>query len=124
MNKLGLLLIFVLALITSACAGNAQAMEVSKPIADDRAAEVFVSGSKNSGSYSGDDVYDPAAGTRFKSILKRLFFNKNGDSYSGDDVYDPAAGAKFEGFLTQHFLNKSGGNYSGDDAYDPATGAK
>ena len=42
MNKLSIISIFLMALITSACASNALAMEGSKPLSDYSAEEVLV----------------------------------------------------------------------------------
>jgi hypothetical protein len=62
-------------------------------------------------SYSGDDLYDPAAGG-FPELYASV-----AASFSGDDAYDLAAGANPErGAL----LFAAG--FSGDDPYDPAAG--
>ena len=88
-------------------------------------------------SYSGDDAYDLAAGSR-----PALFVRPDAISYSGDDLYDPAAGGNparaarsaptshsgddaydlAAGSLPALFVRPAGASYSGDDAYDPAAG--
>jgi len=134
MNKLSLILIIVFALIVSACANNALAKAEAIPAADnsteralyDRSQEPIIvgalknaDGQTNTG-WSGDDLYDPAAGALLDGIHKDPVKLSSG-SYSGDDLYDPAAGALLEGI--QKGLNKfTGGGYSGDDDYDPAAG--
>jgi len=62
-------------------------------------------------SYSGDDLYDPAAGG-FPGLYASI-----AASFSGDDAYDLAAGA----FPERGALLFAAG-FSGDDAYDPAAG--
>jgi hypothetical protein len=85
-------------------------------------------GDGGSGSYSGDDEYDPAAGGLPALSLNEAgghFLRSSGMNYSGDDEYDPAAGGLPALSLNEaggHFLRSSGMNYSGDDEYDPAAG--
>jgi hypothetical protein len=64
------------------------------------------------GSLSGDDAYDPAAGS-----FPELFVLPAVASYSGDDAYDPAAGS-----YPELFVGAAAVSLSGDDAYDPAAG--
>jgi hypothetical protein len=64
------------------------------------------------GSLSGDDAYDPAAGS-----FPQLFVAAAPSSFSGDDPYDPAAGA-----YPALFVGFAAVDFSGDDAYDPAAG--
>jgi hypothetical protein len=61
---------------------------------------------------SGDDAYDLAAGG-----LPALFVRSASPNLSGDDLYDPAAGAR----LARSVFGTAR-TYSGDDAYDPAAG--
>lgn len=63
-------------------------------------------------SLSGDDAYDPAAGS-----FPELFVLPAVASYSGDDAYDPAAGS-----YPELFVGAAAVSLSGDDAYDPAAG--
>ena len=92
-------------------------------------------------SFSGDDAYDPAAGSLL-ALLTRFADGTHAASYSGDDAYDPAAGARpARAFLAAPrsysgddaydlaagsrpalFSRFTGGSYSGDDDYDPAAG--
>jgi hypothetical protein len=72
------------------------------------------SGNALATSLSGDDDYDPAAGARPETALYRA-----DESLSGDDAYDPAAGS-YPALL----VRLSGGSLSGDDDYDPAAGAR
>ena len=62
-------------------------------------------------SYSGDDLYDPAAGG-----FPGLYLSVDG-SLSGDDAYDVAAGA-----LPERGALLFAAGFGGDDAYDPAAG--
>lgn len=64
--------------------------------------------------YSGDDIYDPAAGGR----AYRPYAGP-AQSYSGDDAYDAAADG-----LVQRPLRARNVSYSGDDAYDFAAGGR
>lgn len=61
---------------------------------------------------SGDDAYDPAAGS-----YPELFVAAAPSSFSGDDAYDPATGA-----YPALFVGLASVDFSGDDAYDPAAG--
>lgn len=61
---------------------------------------------------SGDDAYDPAAGS-----FPELFVAAAPSSFSGDDAYDLAAGG-----LPALFVGLAAVSLSGDDAYDPAAG--
>jgi hypothetical protein len=85
-------------------------------------------------SYSGDDLYDPAAGGRpelsvaMASASERSPFS-TGISYSGDDPYDPAAGGRPELSVAMASASErspfsTGISYSGDDPYDPAAGGR
>ena len=86
------------------------------------------------GSYSGDDLYDPAAGS-LEAQTAQFVANFSGDDaydlaaggqpaksppafvnrFSGDDAYDPAAGGLYYEPTLRYVTN-----FSGDDAYDPA----
>ena len=87
-------------------------------------------------SLSGDDAYDPAAGS-----LAALFRRSGSLNLSGDDAYDPASGARPERAFRSAAVSISGdatydpaagsvpalfgqswSSYSGDDTYDPAAG--
>jgi hypothetical protein len=93
-------------------------------------------------SYSGDDVYDPAAGgLRALSVVAASDVASYGPAglaiaggFSGDDAYDPAAGG-LPALSAVAFAASQGdvvgrsaaglaitGGFSGDGAYDPAAG--
>jgi hypothetical protein len=129
MNKLSLFLIFVLTLITSACASNAQAMEGSKPFTEYETEEVLASRSNAMAEFYKKQEMLPNSlteidsestlTTRRKAII-RSHLELPQTIWSGDDLYDPAVGAELESFQGRPFINKISGGYSGDDVYDPA----
>lgn len=95
---------------------------------------VAAAGHLNEASFSGDDIYDPAAplyaaGESEIDGLDEASLAFSG-GYSGDDAYDPAAGGLYESFLFaaegDDCDSPSGlasvGSFSGDDAYDSAAG--
>ena len=64
-------------------------------------------------SFSGDDAYDPAAGSELARLSQAAW-----SSFSGDDAYDPATGAR-----PAAAFHSAPQSLSGDDAYDPAAGS-
>jgi hypothetical protein len=75
---------------------------------------------RSAATYSGDDLYDPAAGSVL-ALLSRSAGSARAVRYSGDDAYDPAAGARPE----RAFRSAgSAASFSGDDAYDLAAGSQ
>ena len=121
----GLLLLALLAALPL----QAAALGLSGDDAYDPAAgshpELFVV-SAGAASYSGDDAYDMAAGSH-----PHLFVRAAAADLSGDDAYDPAAGglAELAGNIIEEpfcaVVELDGvGSYSGDDAYDPAAGGR
>jgi hypothetical protein len=92
------LFVLVLAvLLLSACGTNDVIM--SGAVQPEKPQEVESTGKFERGnSYSGDDLYDPAANSALRNetvadpVLQDSQPLLSGGSYSGDDPYDPAAG--------------------------------
>ncbi|MEJ2711246.1 MAG: hypothetical protein P8074_26800 [Anaerolineales bacterium] len=92
-----LFVLVLAALLLSACGSNDMIVSGAAQPENPQSVEStgkFVIGS----SYSGDDLYDPAANPALRNELgaNPLSQDSNrsltGHSYSGDDPYDPAAG--------------------------------
>jgi hypothetical protein len=81
-------------------------------------------------SYSGDDLYDPAAGglpaISLNPVPQRSI-RSSGMTLSGDDPYDPAAfglDPLFDPLPLDWAAERHTTSFSGDDPYDPAAGGK
>jgi len=92
-----LFVLVLAALLLSACGTNDIVM--SGAVQPEKPREVESSGKFERGnSYSGDDLYDPAANPALRNVTvadpvpQDSNHSLSGGSYSGDDPYDPAAG--------------------------------
>jgi hypothetical protein len=92
-----LFVLVLAALLLSACGTNDMIVSGAAQPKNPQSVEStgkFVIGS----SYSGDDLYDPAANPALRDepvadpVLQDSHRSLSGGSYSGDDPYDPAAG--------------------------------
>ena len=116
MKKMILILATILTLLLSSCGADMrEAMKEDTGESVEAPAVVQISGYYKGGEFSGDDVYDPAAGVTFKGALES-------GGFSGDDSYDPAADLRLAPVKRQEGTRAKGGSFSGDDAYDPAAG--
>ena len=107
MNKLSIISIFLMALITSACASNALAMEGSKPLSDYSAEEVLVYRWNAMVQFYQKQILlpnsliennsDSVSAARWEAIV-RYHLELPQTIWSGDDVYDHAAGTELESF--------------------------